>query len=58
MTERVRFHCLNCGRDFEAEVLTKDEMKEYRRKFRQWGQVHCPRCNHTDVRREEMRRAG
>lgn len=57
MTEKVRFHCLNCGLDFEEEVLTKAEIDELRRKLRQWGQVHCPHCNRTDVRREGLRRA-
>jgi transposase-like protein len=57
MTELARFHCQNCGYEFDAEVLTKAEMDEYRRQFRQWGQLHCPHCNRTDVRRERYRRA-
>lgn len=57
MTERVRLHCLSCGYDFVAEVMTKAEKDEGRRNFRQPFPVHCPQCNRTDVRREEMRRA-
>jgi len=52
MTERVRFHCENCGYEFEEEVLTKDEMQEYRRQRKPWGSLHCPKCRHTTVRRE------
>lgn len=58
MTEKARLHCLSCGYDFETEVLTTSEKEEYRRQFRRWGLVHCPHCNRTDIRREEMRRTG
>lgn len=59
MTERVRFHCENCGLEFEEEVLTKEEADQYRRQRRPWGSVQCPRCNRTAVRREgvNLRRA-
>jgi transposase-like protein len=52
MTERVHFHCENCGFEFEEEVLTKSELEQYRRQRRPWGAVQCPRCNRTSVRRE------
>lgn len=58
MTERVSFHCLNCGLDFEAEALTNAEIEELRRKFRQGAPIRCPRCRHTDLRREGLRRTG
>lgn len=59
MTERVRFHCENCGYEFEEEVLTEREREEYRRQRRPWGSVRCPRCQRTTVRREgiNLRRA-
>lgn len=57
MTERARFHCLNCGHEFDNEVLTEDEKLEYRRGLRRGGPVHCPRCNRTDVCRDGLRRA-
>lgn len=59
MTERVRFHCENCGYEFEEEVLTQEEKKEFQRQRRPWGNVHCPRCRRTALRREgiNLRRA-
>lgn len=59
MTERVRFHCENCGYEFEEEVLTESELDDYRKQRRPWGQVHCPRCRRTTDRREgkNLRRA-
>lgn len=52
MTERVHFHCENCGHEFVEEVLTDAEKKEYQRQRRPWGSVQCPRCKRTTVRRE------
>lgn len=52
MTEKVRFHCENCGYEFEEEILTKEEVERYRRQRKPWGRVQCPRCDRTAVRRE------
>lgn len=41
-----RFHCRNCGNDFEMEVF---EPGEAEREKRPVSRVHCPRCNRTDV---------
>ena len=50
MTKLVRYQCQNCGNRFEAEVLTPEEVRQRERERRPMGQVHCPRCNRTDVR--------
>ncbi len=50
MTYLKRYRCLSCGEKFEAEVLESQEKEEYIRQGRPTGQVHCPKCNRTDVR--------
>ena len=45
-----RFRCLNCGHNFEAEVL-EDGEAEARRVYP--SPVHCPKCNRTDLEPEK-----
>ncbi|HDO52772.1 MAG TPA: zinc ribbon domain-containing protein [Rhizobiales bacterium] len=51
MAEIVRFRCKTCGHRFEAEVLDPDEKREARRRNRPTSDVHCPKCNHLEIRR-------
>lgn len=52
MTEKKRFQCLNCGCQFEEEVLTFEEQRKAREEYRPTRSVHCPKCNRTDIRKE------
>ena len=45
-----RFQCLNCGFEFKAEIFEEGEADAKRLPS---GPVHCPRCNRTDVRKED-----
>jgi len=49
MPLRLRYRCNNCGEQFEATVLTADEVREAERRHETLGNVHCPKCNRTDV---------
>jgi DNA-directed RNA polymerase subunit RPC12/RpoP len=51
MTYRKRYRCRNCGTEFEAELLTEEEVRELNRQGKRGGKVHCsnPKCNRTDV---------
>jgi len=51
MSDTVRFRCNNCGRRFEAEVLTEDEKRRAAQERRPTSAVQCPDCNRTDIRR-------
>ncbi|RUV91933.1 zinc ribbon domain-containing protein [Mesorhizobium sp. M1A.F.Ca.IN.022.07.1.1] len=51
MSETRRFQCLNCGHQFEAEVLTDREKEDARRQRQPVSSLACPKCNRTDVRR-------
>jgi DNA-directed RNA polymerase subunit RPC12/RpoP len=51
MSDTVRFRCNNCGRRFEAEVLTEDEKRKAAQERRPTSAVQCPDCNRTDIRR-------
>lgn len=51
MPQMVRYHCLNCGNQFQTEVLNKDEVEEAKRRFQPLSSIHCPVCNRTDLRR-------
>lgn len=51
MPELARFRCLNCGKRFEAEVLTQEEQEEYRRRGLRSGNIQCPECRRNSVRR-------
>ena len=44
-----RYRCLNCGHRFEAEVFEKGEAEAKRLPV---GDLHCPKCNRTDVEEE------
>jgi DNA-directed RNA polymerase subunit RPC12/RpoP len=50
MSTLVRYKCLNCGKRFEVEVLSKEEKEDYRRKKRPLYQIACPECKRIDVR--------
>lgn len=50
MSQMVRYHCLNCGYDFQTEVLTKSEVREAELRYQPLSSVHCPKCNRTDLR--------
>lgn len=52
MSSLRRYRCLNCGNEFEVEVLSPHEAEERRRRNEPVGQVHCPRCNRTDLEKE------
>jgi DNA-directed RNA polymerase subunit RPC12/RpoP len=52
MSKSVRYHCLNCGENFTAEVLTESEKRDHREQERPYGPVQCPRCGRADLRRE------
>ena len=44
-----KFRCRNCGERFDKEVFEKGEAE---RKQLPSGPVHCPKCNRTDVERD------
>ncbi len=48
---KARFHCLNCGHDFETEVFEEGEAQ--RRKLPS-APVHCPKCKRCDLREERV----
>lgn len=50
---KARFHCLNCGHDFETEVFEEGEAQ--RRKLPS-ASVRCPKCNRSDLRDERLDR--
>lgn len=52
MPRLVTWTCLNCGNRFNYEELTPDEVREAQRRRQPLSQIHCPRCNRTDLRRE------
>lgn len=52
MPEKKRFQCLNCGHRFEADVLTREEKEERRRRDRHFATLDCPNCGRTDIRSE------
>ncbi|MBI1210014.1 MAG: zinc ribbon domain-containing protein [Alphaproteobacteria bacterium] len=50
MSARKRFRCLSCGKRFEAEVLSEDEVRAARLRGEPLGPIHCPECNRTNCR--------
>lgn len=50
MSEMRWFRCLNCREVFEVEVLTPEEARRAREQRQSTSAIHCPRCNHTDLR--------
>ncbi|PWB65369.1 MAG: zinc ribbon domain-containing protein [Bradyrhizobiaceae bacterium] len=51
MAQRMRYHCLNCGNEFEAAILTPEEEREARRRNEPISPVICPRCRRRDLRK-------
>lgn len=49
MTILAQYHCNNCGENFEVEILERSEKQEYERQNRPTYQIHCPKCNRTDI---------
>lgn len=50
MTVLTRYRCMNCGKRFEIEVLTKEERREAERRQEPVYQIGCPDCRRTNVR--------
>lgn len=50
MTVRKRYRCRSCGKRFEVDVLTADEMREAERQRRPTSPISCPECKRTDCR--------
>jgi DNA-directed RNA polymerase subunit RPC12/RpoP len=50
MSELRRYRCLNCGKRFDIEVLTPEEVKRAREERRPTSAIHCPDCRRTSVR--------
>jgi len=49
MPNSVRFRCKSCGFSFDAEILSRDEQHEARRRSRPLLPVRCPRCKSADI---------
>jgi transposase-like protein len=49
MPKTVRYHCRNCGNDFDIEVLTQEERRRADEEGRPVYKIGCPRCKRTDV---------
>lgn len=50
MSEVVYYRCNNCGRRFDVEILTKEEVKKADDEMRPTKPVACPECRRTDLR--------
>lgn len=46
----MRKRCVNCGKRFEVEILTRDEVERARDERRPTYPIACPDCNRTDIR--------
>jgi len=44
MSKRVHFHCLSCGENFYADLLSEEEQREHVRENRPFGPTRCPKC--------------
>jgi rubredoxin len=47
----VRYHCNNCGYEFQASELTPDELREAQRRNEPLSPISCPKCNRRDLRK-------
>jgi len=46
------YRCFNCGHRFEEEILTPEEVAEWRRQRRPFGgEIRCPKCERNTVRK-------
>lgn len=48
-----RYRCRNCGHEFEAEILTEEEVRELHKQNCEPGRVRCPRCKRADVQKAQ-----
>jgi len=51
MPTKIRYHCLNCGREFEASVLSEEEKREALRRDESLSPISCPYCRRRDYRK-------
>lgn len=42
--------CNNCGKRFEIELLTEDEVREAEDQCQPTSPARCPECGRTDLR--------
>ena len=47
MPRTVKYHCQNCGYEFQVEVMDREEAD---RKRVGLAPVQCEKCNRTDLR--------
>ena len=52
MPETKKFHCLNCGEDFDLSVLNKEEAAKARLSGQPLDSIRCPKCKRSDCREE------
>lgn len=52
MPENKRYRCLNCGKCFELEVFTQQEIEDARQRGRPiaGSPISCPKCKRQDYR--------
>ena len=51
MPRKTPYRCNNCGKRFEAETLSKQEVDEAYKRGLLTSSIRCPECNRTDLRR-------
>jgi rubredoxin len=51
MAEKVRYHCNNCGHQWETTLLDEGEVREAERRGEYVPPLSCPKCRRRDYRK-------